>query len=81
MLRSNKLVKVRQEIHKIDLAFMNIFNTPDGKIALEYLIKTYRPERITTDDPFTTGMRARGVEIINDIQRRIEDGVDGKSVR
>ena len=76
----NKLGKARDIIHATNINYRDCFNSPAGKKVLEHMKLLWIPEKITTNDPHTTAMNARAVEIINDIQRRIDDGVDGKSV-
>jgi hypothetical protein len=75
----NKLAKTREIIHVLDVNYRDLFKTPLGQIVLDDLRGRYIPDKITTNDPHTTAMNARSVEIINYIQRRIDDGVDGKS--
>ena len=76
----SKLVKTRAIIHSLDVNYRDLFKTPLGQKILDDLISRYVPEKIKTNDPHTTAMNARAVEIINYIQRRIDDGVDGKSI-
>ena len=76
----SKLAKARGIIHATNIDYRDCFNSPVGKKVLDHLKKRWLPEIITTNDPHTTAMNARGVEIINDILRRIDDGVDGRSV-
>jgi hypothetical protein len=75
----NKLAKTKEIIHVLDVNYRDLFKTPLGQIVLDDLRGRYIPDKITTNDPHTTAMNARAVEIINYIQRRIDDGVDGKS--
>lgn len=76
----NKLHKSREIIHATNVNYRDCFGSPVGKKVLDHLKTRWLPEIITTNDPHTTAMNARAVEIINDIQRRIDDGVDGKSI-
>jgi hypothetical protein len=55
------------------------FSSKEGKAVLADLITYFAPDKICTDDPFSTGMRAKGWEIMNHIHRRIENGMDGQS--
>ena len=81
MLRSKKLVSNREELHSGDVRFMHVFSNPDGKFVLEDLIKNFFPEKLSTGDEYNTCKRAHQSDVIRYIQRRIEDGVDGKSIR
>lgn len=76
----NKQAKTKDIIHKLNVIYRDHWLTPLGEQVLDDLKLRFVPEKITTNDPHTTSMNARGVEIINYIQRRIDDGVDGKSV-
>jgi hypothetical protein len=73
----NRKVVSQQEL---DIAYRDHWNTPLGKKVLDDLNKRFNPENITTDNPHSTAIRARGVEIMNYINRRIKDGMDGRSV-
>jgi len=75
----SKLLKQQAELHKIDLAHRDHWNTPLGKIVLDDLKRNFLPHKLTTDNPHTTAMNARAMDFFNYIQRRIDDGMDGKS--
>ena len=81
MLRSKKLVNNREELHSCDVRFMHVFSNPDGKFVLEDLIKNFFPEKLSTGDEYTTLKRAHQSDVIRYIQRRVKDGMAGKSVR
>lgn len=76
----NKLAKTKEIIHSMDVVYRDLFKTPLGQKVLDDLTVRYVPDKITTNDPHTTAMNARAVEIINYIERRIHNGVDGKSI-
>ncbi len=80
MLRPN-LVKHNEELRKLDIAYMGMFKSADGQLVLKDLVSQFMPAKITTDNAHTTALRARGVDFILYIQRRIEDGVKGISVK
>lgn len=81
MLRSTKLASARETTHKIDLLYMHLFNNPDGKMVLEDLVRNFLHDKLSTGEAHSTCIRASQADVIRYIQRRIEDGVDGKSVR
>jgi hypothetical protein len=74
-----KLTRAGQILEAISRDYAICFNSKEGKAVLADLITYFAPDKICTDDPFSTGMRARGWEFINHIQRRIENGMDGQS--
>ena len=76
----NKLARSKEIIHATNVDYRDCFGSPVGKRVLEHLKRLWMPEKITTNDPHTTAMNARAMEIITDIQRRMQDGVDGKSI-
>ena len=76
-----KLKKVQSDLHKLDLAYMHIFQSEDGKAVLEDLIKRFLPDKLTTDSEHGTVVRASESNPIRYIQRRVKDGMDGRSVR
>ena len=81
MLRSKKLANIRDITHKLDVVYMHVFNNPDGAKVLEDLVKIFLPEKLSTGDAHTTAIRVGESNPIRYIQRRVENGVDGKSVR
>jgi len=70
----------RKNLHELNVAYMGLFKSPDGEKVLEDLIMNFLPERLSTDDPHTTAIRVGESNPIRYIQRRIQDGVDGKSI-
>ncbi len=80
MLRPN-LVKRNEEQHKLDIAYMGFVKSPDGKLMLEDLIRMFVPERLSTTDSHKTTVRAAQSDVITYIQRRVENGVKGISVK
>jgi hypothetical protein len=74
-----KLTRATQIIETLNRDYAICFSSKEGKAVLADLITRHVPVKICTDDPFTTGMRAKGVEIMNDIKWRIENGMDGQS--
>jgi hypothetical protein len=81
MLRSQKLAKARENTHTTDIAYMHVFNNPDGKKVLEDLAMRFVHEKLSSGDPHATVVRASQSDVITYIQRSIQNGVDGKSVR
>ncbi len=74
-------LKARDVLHKLDLAYMHLFNTPEGEEILADLKKHFMLDRLTTDNAHTTVVRASHSDPIRYILRRIQNGMDGKSVR
>jgi hypothetical protein len=56
-------------------------STPDGQLILADLEKNFMRDRLAADDSHTTVVRAAQSDPIRYILRRIQNGVDGKSVR
>ena len=75
------LAKQRESMHVVDVAYRDLFNTPLGEKVLADLKLQFYPERLHTDNPHTTAIRIGESTPIRYIERRIHDGVDGKSVR
>lgn len=74
-------VKRREELAKLDIAYMGMFKSPDGQIVLADLIRLFVPIALVTTEPHKTIVRAAQSDVITYIQRRIEDGVKGISVK
>ena len=74
MLLSRKLTP-----HEKDIIYRDVFNSPDGKIVLEELNLLFNPEKLSTNDQYSTSKKAHQADVIRHIQRRIEDGMDGST--
>ena len=80
----NRLLKqklVRVSTHETDLLYRDFFNTPNGEKVLEDLTLHFCPETLIGDTEFETVVKAVKSEFMRYIQRRIKDGMDGKSIR
>ena len=73
-----KLTKADRILDAVNRNYAICFSSKEGKTVLDDLTTYFAPDKICTDDPFSTGMRAKGWEIMNHIHRRIENGMDGK---
>ena len=75
------LKAIHKSAHETDIMYRDLFNTPLGEKVLSDLKLQFSPERLHTDNPHTTAIRIGESTPIRYIERRIHDGVDGKSVR
>ena len=73
--------KTSEILHKLDLAYMEVFNNPKGALVIADLKKHFMLDRMAADSQHATVVRALHSDPIRYILRRIEDGMDGKSVR
>ena len=76
-----KVKEALENQHTLDIAYRDLFKTPLGEKVLANLVRLYNPERLHTDNPHTTAIRIGESTPVRYILRRIENGLDGKSVR
>jgi len=81
MQRKERLRLFSSDQNKLDIIYRDLFNTPLGEKVLEDIGRLFNPERLHTDNPHTTAIRIGESTPVRYILRRIQDGVDGKSVR
>jgi hypothetical protein len=72
--------KAQEIIARKDKAYSDLFNSPEGKLVLEDLIVMFAPENLATDTAHSTAIRVGQSNPIRYIQRRIKDGMEGKSL-
>ena len=65
----------------MDVVYRDLFNSPLGEKVLADLALHFNPERLHTPDSHTTAIRIGESTPVRYILRRIEDGMDGKSIR
>ena len=69
----------KKRLYEMDIAYRDLFNSPNGEKVLEDLILNFLPDKLSTDCPHTTAVRIGESNPIRYIQRRIHNGMDGKS--
>jgi hypothetical protein len=63
---------------KKDRAYLDL-DSPNGKIIMDDLIMMFSPDKITGKTKYETEVKAHQSDVIRYIQRRIKDGMEGKS--
>lgn len=70
-----------EEQHALEIAYRDLFKTPLGEKILADLERLFNPDQLHDDTPHKMAIRVGQSNPIRYILRRIENGVDGKSVR
>ena len=70
-------MKAREQIHQRNIAYKNVFASPDGQIVLRDLQATFGLTHIGKDaTPTSVTLYAGYLNMLNYIQQRIQHAVD-----